>query len=506
MKVIAFDVSGIFWNAALGGAGKDDVEQPFRITCDTIRKLSDGFDRCVVGVDAPTCFRSKLLPQYKSNRPERYEWQWEQLRRVLTWAEQAGCHVLRADDFEADDILMTVASWCAQNNHHCAVVSNDKDLAAVLGVGPDIILWRKNAKTGDWTCWTPEQFEKTKGFPASRMPDFLALSGDSADNFKFFDGIAEVTATKLVQAYPDLGSVSAAALAHSEQAPLAVKVPVKALDALKQDFATVYCRALQIATPRADVPLDLAALETVRPVTLGQGAREPDDVDGDGGARRTNEAAAHAPERIANEERRMSTALAAASRDARYELAPYELQPRDFQEVWDRSRLAIAAGILPQWARAEQAATVILLARERGIPAMTALQNAHVVKGRVGWSAAMLASMVLQDPECEYFEIVDSTATYATCVSKQRGRPEKRLTYTLAEAHQAGLVVSNIGKNGEESCQWIKRPATMLRWAAYREAARAFWPHRTTGMYTPGEIRERFDAADAEIETAGEVQ
>jgi 5'-3' exonuclease len=500
MRLIAFDVSGIFWNAAMGGAGKDDVEAPFRLTCDTIRNLSDGYDRVVIAVDAPTCFRSKLLPSYKGNRPERYEWQWEQLRRVLAWAEQAGHHVLRADDFEADDVLMTVAAWCAANNYHCAVVSNDKDMAAVLGTGPDVALWRKNPKTGGWVAWTAEQFEQTKGFHPVRMPDFLALCGDSADNFKFFDGVADVTATRLVQAYSSLDAVNAAALAATDEAPLAVKVSAKVLDALRQDYATVYCKALQIATPRTDAPVDLASLDAPRPVTLGQAApsREPDDADGNVGATRSNEAIRQAPAKVHDGPARPEAALVVPRRDERYELAPYELQPQTFNEVWQRARLAIEAGILPQWGRPEQAATVILLARERGIPAMTALQNAHVVKGRVGWSAAMLASMVLQDPECEYFEIIESTPTQATVASKQRGRPEKRLTYTLAEAKQAGLVVSG--------SQWEKRPATMCRWAAFREGARAFWPHRTTGMYTPGELRERFDAADAEVETAGEVQ
>jgi len=364
-----------------------------------------------------------------------------------------------------------------------------------------VILWRKNAKTGDWACWTPEQFENAKGFPAIRMPDFLALSGDSADNFKFFDGVAEVTATKLVQAYPSLDAVNAAALAHSEQTQLAVKVSSKVLDALKQDFASVYCLALQIATPRADVPLDLLSLNTARPVTLGGSTKDApvdDDIDGEAGAKRTNDAIMRAPAKLEDGETSAASAMVVATRDTRYELAPYAMQPNSIDEAWRLATMAIRASITPQWGRPEQAAMVMLAARERGIPAFTALQNAHVVKGKLGWSAAMLASMVITAPECEYFEIVETTKTQATVASKRRGRPERRLTYTIDEARQAGLF--------EKDTQWHKRPVTMLRWAAFREAARAFWPERCTGMYTPGELRERFDDADAEIETAGEVQ
>lgn len=501
MKVIAFDLSGIFWTAALGGAGKDDVEAPFRITCDTIRNMSDGYDRVVVAVDAPRCFRHDKHPPYKSKRPERYEWQWEQLRRVIAWADAAGHHVMQADNFEADDVLMTVAAWCAANNHHCAVVSNDKDMAAVLGAGLDVVLWRKNARTGGWVPWTAEQFEKAQGFPPGRMPDFLALCGDTSDGFAFFDGVGDVTAKKLLQAYVSLADVYEAAVKHSNETPIkADRITSKAIESLRQDYATVYCLALEIATPRADVPLDLASLNNARAVTLGQAHDEQllDDIDGDKGAARTNTAIAEAPAKVAESDARASSAMVVASRDTRYELAPYTMQPNTIDEAWRLATMTIRAAIMPQWGRPEQAAMVMLAARERGIPAFTALQNAHVVKGKLGWSAAMLASMVMQDPECEYFEIVESTPTQATVASKQRGRPEKRLTYTLAEAKQAGLLV--------DGSQWSKRPATMCRWAAFREAARAFWPHRTTGMYTPGELRERFDDAEAEVETAGEVQ
>lgn len=504
MKIIAFDLSGIFWNAAFGGTGKEDVEAPFRITCDVIRNLSDGYDRVVVAVDASTCFRQKVLPTYKSNRPERFDWQYEQLRRVITWAEGQGHHVFRADDYEADDLLMTVAAWGAANNHHVTVVSNDKDMVAVLGAGPDVLLYRKHSKDGKWYSYSAEEVEKVAGFHPRRQSDFLALAGDSADNFKFFDGLAEGYASKIVKAYATLEDVWTAAMNHSDTAPFAVKVPEKVLAALRQDYATVYLKALDIATPRANVPIDLSALNEPLPVR-DDGTRQEDDADGVAGATRTNETITSAPAKLAQDEERVSKAMVLASRDARFELAPYEMQPHSIDDAWRLATMAIRARVLPQWGLTEQAAMVIMAGRERGIPAFTALQNGYVVKGKLGWSAMLLAAQVASAPECEYFEISATSAKAATVVSKRRGRPERALTYTLDEARQAGLVKSNIDRNGDESCQWLKRPATMLRWAALREAARAFWPERCVGMYTPAELRERFDDADAEVETAGEV-
>lgn len=496
MKVVAFDISGIFWQAALGGAGKDDIEAPYRITCETVQSLSSGFDRVVLAIDAAKSFRNDIYPPYKSHRPERVEWQWNQLKRAVEWLETSGCIALVCDNFEADDVLMTVAAWCAANNTHCTVVSNDKDLAAVLGCGPDVSLVKKNSKTGVWETRTAEQFEATMGFKPYRMPEYLALMGDTADEFNFFDGIGDVTARKILQAYPTLNAVYDAAWACANEGaePFKVKLQAKQLTALRAE-PTVYDLALRLATPRHDVPLYLAPLESADPPSFDVSGRTDDDADGPSGAAKTNAAIVEAPAHVEASGTKASTAMALATRDTRYELAPYSMQPETLDDAWRLAKLTIGAAIMPQWGRPEQVAMVIMAARERQIPAFTALQNAHVVKGKVGWSAALLAAMVLADPTCEYFEIVETTHTKATVASKQQGRPEKRLTYTIEEARQAGLF--------EKDGQWQKRPATMLRWAAFREAARAFWPHRTTGMFTPGELRERFD--DVEMETAGEI-
>ncbi len=502
MKIIAFDISGIFWQAALGGAGKDDINAPYMITCNAVQTLSEGFDRVAIAVDAPRSFRQDLHAGYKANRPERVEWQWEQLRRVLDWCKRAGHVIFEAPSFEADDVLMTIATWAAARNYHCAIVSNDKDMAATLGVGPDALLIKKNPKNGQWETRNAEQFAAAYGFAPIRMPDFLALAGDTADEFSFFEHIGDGTATKLVQAYSSLGAIYNAA--HDPAHKWPVKLQERQLVSLRAT-PDVYDLALRLATPRADVPIDCGALESA-PASNHVPSHEPDASE----PVATNQAIASAPARVATSERGPSTALARVTRDSRFELAPYAMQPDNLNDAWRLAKLTVDAAIMPQWGRPEQAAMVIMAGRERGLPAFVALQNMHVVKGKVGCSAALLAAMVLSDPDCEYFELdtdpMWTNAKQATVISKKRSRPkEQRLTYTLEEAKTAGLVRSHVDRNGDESCQWIKRPATMLRWAAFREAARAFWPHKTTGMYTPAELRERFDESDMDVETAGEV-
>jgi 5'-3' exonuclease len=511
MKVIAFDLSGIYWNFAFSGAGKKDVEGPYKATIETLLALSEGFDRRIVAVDAKTNFRKGILETYKSKRPERFAWQFDQLDRSIAWAQNAGFHVFHADGFEADDVIMTSAVWCANQKHHLTIVSDDKDICAALGAGPDITILRHDRKTGNMVHRNAEAFETAYGFKPHRMADFLALAGDTSDDFKFFPYISDETAKKLVMAHESLQDLYDAVCAGE----IGVKLDKRQVESLRVDFATVYLRALEIATMRSDVPIDLASLENERPVTLAaESASSPppnedprleDDLDGPEGAERTNQKISEAPEQLEQASSKSTRVLALRPREG-FELVPYELQPHTMKGAHWLAAQAVQSCMFPQFGRTEQALCVILSGRERGLGAMVALENAYVVKGRTGWSAASLAAMVMQSPDCEYFYISFSSKERAEIRTKRRSIPvEQILEYTIDDARQARLLESKPDKSGNETNHWILRPATMLRWAASRDGARAYWPERTTGIFTPAEIRGGYDIADAELETAGEV-
>jgi len=126
---------------------------------------------------------------------------------------------------------------------------------------------------------------------------------------------------------------------------------------------------------------------------------------------------------------------------------------------------------------------VILDARERGVPMGAALRNGYVVKGRLGWSAAYLAGLVLSSGKADFFELIpeECTETKASVRFKRRGRPEGRHTFTVEDARKAGYF----DKDGV----WQKDVKAMLRAAACRTAARAYFPDVVSGMYMPDEIR-----------------
>jgi hypothetical protein len=162
------------------------------------------------------------------------------------------------------------------------------------------------------------------------------------------------------------------------------------------------------------------------------------------------------------------------------------LQPSALEPLVNLSEMFFNSRMFPQFRTVEEIASVIFEARERGIPAATALRNAYVVKGRPAWSAAMIAGMVKASSVCRLFRISESTAERATIEYQRADEPGGPLyfTFTIAEAVHAGWVKS--GERGDG--KWVTNPRTMLRWAAMREAARAFFPDVVSGCYTREEL------------------
>ncbi len=100
-----------------------------------------------------------------------------------------------------------------------------------------------------------------------------------------------------------------------------------------------------------------------------------------------------------------------------------------------------------------------------------------------------IAGLVLSSGRAEIFELIPEKCndTRATVRFKRRGREEGEFPYTIDDAKRAGLV----GKD-----TWQKFTKNMLRAAAIREAARAYFPDVTSGVYMPDELRDRDEHGD----------
>jgi DNA polymerase I len=168
------------------------------------------------GADAPThiavifdhsskTFRNDIYPLYKANRPELPEDLRPQfpLTRAATRAFNVAC--IEIENYEADDIIATLARQATEAGGQCTIISSDKDLMQLVGNGVVMRDPMKNLRID-----LDEVFEKF-GVDPARVVDVQALAGDSVDNVPGAPGIGLKTAALLIQEYGDLETLLARA-------------------------------------------------------------------------------------------------------------------------------------------------------------------------------------------------------------------------------------------------------------------------------------------------------
>jgi DNA polymerase-1 len=131
----------------------------------------------------------------------------EELRRTEEGLAAEGYSVVRADGYEADDIIATLAAYCVVQGHEMTIVSDDKDFAQLVGNGVTLKTTR-GAYDADAIC---QKF----GVGPGKMIELQALTGDKADNVPGVSGIGPKTAAKLLQDHGTLEAVIDAACAGS---------------------------------------------------------------------------------------------------------------------------------------------------------------------------------------------------------------------------------------------------------------------------------------------------
>jgi hypothetical protein len=125
--------------------------------------------------------------------------------------------------------------------------------------------------------------------------------------------------------------------------------------------------------------------------------------------------------------------------------------------------------------------STIVAGRELGLQAMASLRGFHIVEGKHQLSADLIRALVLRSGLAVYFRCKERTAERCTFVTHRKGDPDPiELTYTIAEAQQAGLVKAKSG--------WEKSPTDMLVARAGSKLARLVYPEVVHGIYSPEEF------------------
>jgi 5'-3' exonuclease len=143
-------------------------------------------------------FRNDLYPLYKSDEGVPPELR-AQFDRVEEGVRAIGVAVWSMAEYEADDGLASGAFRFREEVDQVRIMTPDKDLGQCVSGDRVVQVDRRQRKeTNEAT------FRTVRGFGPRSMPDFLALTGDTADGFPGLDGFGEKGAGMLVGAYEHL--------------------------------------------------------------------------------------------------------------------------------------------------------------------------------------------------------------------------------------------------------------------------------------------------------------
>ena len=209
----------------------------------------------VVAFDLPGgTFRDRIYDQYKGGRDETPPEFVGQIDLIMQVLDALGVRWLTVEDYEADDIIATLAHRTATEGGEALIVTSDRD--AIQLVGESVTLLQPVKGVTEMRRMNPAAIEEKYGIPPERYSDLAALVGESADNLPGVPGVGPKTAAKWIVQYGDLPGI----IAHAGE------IKGKAGQSLRDHIADVERNRLMNAAV-----LDLELPADPEHYTLGRG-------------------------------------------------------------------------------------------------------------------------------------------------------------------------------------------------------------------------------------------
>jgi DNA polymerase-1 len=152
-------------------------------------------------------FRNEMYADYKAHRPPMPEELVSQWQHVFDITDAYKLNRICIENYEADDVIATLATQADKRGWDVTIVSTDKDLMQLVNERVWMLDTMKRREYGT------EEVKERWGVGPERIQDLLALAGDSSDNIPGVPGIGPKTAVLLLEAYGDLEGV----LSHASE-------------------------------------------------------------------------------------------------------------------------------------------------------------------------------------------------------------------------------------------------------------------------------------------------
>lgn len=496
LTIVLIDVSSLaypIWHMAASEINPDYASQQI---VKRVRELASGQKCVALCADSGRSFRNDLAASYKANRGERNATLMHQIDLALEALAGDGFPVWKVKNYEADDVIATAALQASDlEDADVLIVTADKDLLQL--VGPCVKV--KSASTGD--IMDEAAVVAKFGVRPDQIRDFLTLVGDSADNVQGAKGIGAVRAKELLGQFESIDniyalledtgqmqmkltpSVAKALRDFKEKMPLTRELitlkpdaPIPFVDILKERVLAPTRRSSTLVFEEEEAEVMQTETEQTQPtfVDLVEGHvmpdAEPKPVD-------PRLEPGPAPAQIAA---RKTDAIALAPAPPQWER---QLDPRSLAQASTLAAALFESRMFSGYGNPEGVLSTILVGRELGIPALTALRTIHNIKGRHALSAQLIVGLVLKSGLCDFFELVELDEKHCVYETKRKkARKAIKLEHTIEMAEQAGLLKAD--------SNWSKIPSDMLNARCSVRLARIVYPDVCANVLTKEEAEE----------------
>lgn len=188
-------------------AARENLDAARQIVAQQLLRLAQHTDQALMAIDLGHTWRHEAYTDYKKGRaPKSLELR--QLRSELReLGVGAGYKIYRAEQFEADDVIASLALRAQAAGWQVTVYSADIDLLQLCSAQCEVISPQRQMNL--------PQFIAKYGFSPERLPIYKAIAGDGSDNIPGVAQLGEKAATELAVRCANIEEVWARMDEHS---------------------------------------------------------------------------------------------------------------------------------------------------------------------------------------------------------------------------------------------------------------------------------------------------
>jgi 5'-3' exonuclease len=269
-KLLLLDTASLYFRAFYGTP--DSITAPDGTPVNAVRGLLDYISRLVADhrpteVVAAMDFswrpewRVAAVPSYKSHRVATEATNEEEVPDLLSpqvpviveVLDAFGICQIGADDYEADDVIGTLATNAGQP---VEIVTGDRDLFQLVDDAAEVAVIYVAKGVGNRERIDEAEVARRYGIPGKSYADFATLRGDPSDGLPGVKGVGDKTAAILINTFGSVGAIIEAANGAGDGFPKGCQAKVQAsLDYLDKALDVVrVARDVDLGTYDARLP------------------------------------------------------------------------------------------------------------------------------------------------------------------------------------------------------------------------------------------------------------